>query len=91
MSEITREIIQNIKHYDMDHGIAVLKIDIVDQDGNILRRKGEQGNITCFIPNDDKYAVVFEWKIGPNNWFTFDDKETFEKYFDYELKEGFGE
>ena len=70
--------------HQMNHGIATLKKDIIIEE-KIVRKKGEVGNITAFLPEDNIYAVIFNWKVGPENWFTFHSKESFEEYFDYEL------
>ena len=71
----------------MNHGTATLKVNIINDTGEIIREVGEVGIITAFLPDDNKYAVMFEGEMGANNWFTFHDKETFEEYFDYELNE----
>ena len=68
----------------MNHGTATLKMDLVDESGNILRHIGEVGVITAFLPDDAKYAVMFDGKMGFGNWFTMD-KVSFEMFFDYQL------
>ena len=69
---------------DMNHGSATLRKDIYDERGNVLRKKGEVGIITAFLPEDDRFAVMFDECIGINNWFTLD-RASFEEFFDYKL------
>jgi hypothetical protein len=71
---------------DLNHGTATLREDLVDGDGKVLRKKGETGEITAFLPEDDKYAVMFDGCVGVGNWFTLD-RVSFEKFFDYKLVE----
>ena len=70
---------------DWNHGTAKLKKDII-YDGRIVRHQGETGVITAFLPEDGKYAVIFDGQMGPDNWFNFSDVETFNEYFEYELQ-----
>ncbi len=60
---------------------ALLKHDLLDESNKVLRKKGEIGVITAYLPRQDVYAVMFDGKIGPGNWFRFD-KITFTTLFD---------
>lgn len=65
------------------HGTATLKVDLKDHEGKTLRKTGEVGEITAFLPRDETFAVIFERKVGPGNWFTFKNNfETFKEMFD---------
>ena len=71
---------------DFNHGTATVKETLCDREGNILRRVGEIGVITAFLPEVDKYAVMFDGLVGVGNFFTLD-KVSFDKFFEYEVKE----
>jgi hypothetical protein len=69
---------------DFVHGIAKLKKDIIIEN-NTVRKVGEEGVITAYLPEDEKFAVMFDGMMGPENWFTFTSKESFDEWFDYTL------
>lgn len=64
----------------MFHGIATVKENLVGPAGVVYRRVGEQGVITAWLPEDDRYAVMFEGKMGVGNWFTLD-RVSLDKFF----------
>lgn len=68
----------------MNHGTATLKKSLINDVGEVIRKKGESGIITAFLPEDDRYAVMFDGQMGVNNWFTFN-KKSFEEHFNYEI------
>ena len=67
-----------------NHGTATLRCDIEDDKGNVIRKKGETGVITAYLPDMDKFAVMFDGHVGVGNWFTLD-RTSFEQFFDYKL------
>ena len=69
----------------MNHGTATLKKDIIIEN-QVVRKKGETGIITAFLPEYDKYAVMFDGQMGTNNWFTLN-KIQFDEFFDYKIIE----
>jgi len=89
-----KDIVKTLKKAYSDermfHGTATLKVDLKDNDGSILRSIGEIGEITAYLPDDDTFAVMFERKAGPGNWFTFmNNLEMFNDMFDVVLNEDF--
>ena len=56
-----------------DHGAIKLRKDLHSH------RAGEEGIITAYLPEDNTYAVMFDGKIGGDNWITMD-KITFDEY-----------
>jgi hypothetical protein len=50
---------------DLNHGIAIAKKDIA------YIKKGEKGIITAYLPEMEKFAVMFE----DDKWITFSDPE----------------
>ncbi len=76
----------NRGHIYINHGTATLKKDIINDSGSIIREVGEKGIITAYLPEDNKFSVIFDSEMGANNWFTFNDIETFKGYFNYTLE-----
>jgi hypothetical protein len=56
---------------DLMHGIAILNRSIVDRDGNELIASGTKGIITAYLPDMNKFAVMFP----ESQWITFDESE----------------
>jgi len=57
----------------LDHGAIKLRKDWR------VHSAGKEGIITAYLPEDDRYAVMFDGKMGMDNWVTFD-KITFDEY-----------
>jgi len=64
--------------FSADHGKVIVKEAFKYGDGSDIGI-GEEGIVTAFLPEDDKYAVMFTI----NRWITFD-KISFEKFCEYE-------
>lgn len=55
----------------MMHGTAKLKESIMNMDGLVWVEKGEEGIVTAYLPEMEKFAVMF----SENRWATFDENE----------------
>ena len=71
---------------DFNHGTAKLKKDIIIE-GNVVRKTGEEGIITAYLPDEQTFGVMFDGLMGTGNWFTFHGTEDFNEYFDYTLND----
>ncbi len=56
---------------DFNHGVAIAKFDI----GDVIK-KGEQGILTAYLPEMERFAVMFD----NNRWYTF--SETLEIFLE---------
>ena len=68
----------------MFHGRAVVIKDVLIND-RVVHEVGKRGNITAFLPEQEKYAVMFpNWgKDNPEAWVNYSSKKDFDEYFDY--------
>lgn len=58
------------------HGIAIIKQSLQDLEGNNVVEVGESGIITAYLPEMEKFAVLF----SNDRWYTF--TETEEKFLE---------
>jgi c-di-GMP-binding flagellar brake protein YcgR len=67
----------------ISHGVAELKSEIVDAEGNAIVNAGDIGMITTYLPKDEIFAVMFE---GDKGWYTFKEtKKEFNNRFEVTL------
>jgi hypothetical protein len=62
------EITKVIMNKEYEHGFAIAKEDILDENNFPVVSSGEKGIITAYLPDMNKFAVDF----GKNRWLTFD-------------------
>jgi len=55
----------------MNHGTATIRKVLVDLENNPVVHVGEEGIITAYLPEMDKFAVMF----SENRWYTFTETE----------------
>lgn len=70
--EMKKSLIAAIENNEFIHGVATLRVDLTDSEGNVIAAKGEEGLITAYLPERKIFAVMFK---GDKGWHTFEEDE----------------
>ena len=82
MAQITDLIPDFDFNKTFNHGFAMCKKEMLNQNGEVIVPIKTQGMITAFLPEEDKYAIYFD----NTQWITFD-KNSLDEYCFYHHEE----